>query len=67
MVFEYLMGLDDIVRASLPRTPSGKTRLYRREDLHSIRHLVQSLGGTAPLKKIIPEEDIDFIFSGQAT
>ncbi len=60
-VLQYSAALRELVDPILPTQPSGHTRPYRAEDRSLILPLVRNLGGSVPLKKIIPDDDIDFL------
>lgn len=63
LVFGYRAALRDIVQPLLPESRSPRTRLYEKADKPAILPLIDSMGAGAPLRKIIPEEDVDFILA----
>ncbi|MBD3401569.1 hypothetical protein GF420_01635 [candidate division GN15 bacterium] len=62
-VLQYTAALRELVEPVLPKEATGKTRLYTKNDKPNIIGLVKDLGADAPLRKIIPEADIDFLFA----
>ncbi len=60
-VHQYLAAVSQYVDAVLPEAPSGKTRVYASADEEAVKPLMRSLGGDAPLKKIVPDNDIGWL------
>jgi hypothetical protein len=60
-VLHYRAAPRSLAEPVLPDSPSGKTRRYSNGDLDAVLPLVKKLGGDAPLRKIIPEEDVPFL------
>lgn len=61
-VLRYLAGVRPLIRSALPGSPSGRTRTYRRDDRGRVLELVRSLGRGTDLRKVVPAEDVDFLF-----
>lgn len=62
-VFGYRASLRNLVEPLLPASPSPKTRIYEKADKPAILPLIESMGASLPLRKIIPEEDVDFVLT----
>ncbi|MDJ0763733.1 MAG: hypothetical protein QNJ97_12190 [Myxococcota bacterium] len=60
--FSYLATARDLVGPLLTQQPSANTRAYHREDGPVLAEQISALGGDVPLKKIIPANDLDFLF-----
>lgn len=61
-VCRYIAAINDLVKPKLPESASGNTRLITQHDLEGLKSLVRSIGTNTKLYKIIPDEDISFLF-----
>ncbi|MCK5127406.1 MAG: hypothetical protein KAR42_14215 [candidate division Zixibacteria bacterium] len=65
-VLNYLASPREIASKVLPENASGKTRPYSKSDKSAIVDMVGSLGQSTSLRKLIPEDDLNFLFADRA-
>jgi hypothetical protein len=61
-VLQYRAARAALIEPLLPKTPSKMTRRYTPDDHIQVVSLVAHMGSKVPLRKVIPEADIDFLF-----
>jgi len=61
-VFGYLASLNELLQPVLPRQQQGRTRRYHRLDRQAVTDLLDGFGHAAPLRKVVHEDDVDFVF-----
>ncbi len=61
-VCRYIAALNELVQPILPQKTSGNTCIAIAQDVENIKPLVKNIGTNTELYKIIPDEDMQFLF-----